>query len=285
MATWYIASTTASPAGNDANAGTSSALPKATLAAVHTAAASGDTIIVKASTGSIVGASQTFTKSLTIQGESVPAYTSGAWTGAILDGAAATIQWATSGTITVTVSNLIYRNAVCGATSAFFSNGTSGSAFSFTKCIFHTLTIQSSLQQGGIYRPSVSGGTIAFNTCLFYGNTYPSDSIFNVFSNSITATLSNTIVYGATNLFGNRSGTASNHAATIQNCIFANTSSNAFQTFGTYSGTYAYNTTYNYTGVPSGTGNLTGDPLFIAPASGDMRLRPSSPAINVGVAL
>lgn len=285
MPTFYVASTShPTTPGNDSTGTGTTLLPWATISKAHTSAASGDTIIVKAATGSIAWATQSFTKVLTIQGESVPAFSDGAWTGAILNGAAATVQWSIDAAASVTLNNLIFRNASCISNQQpILKLSTASAAISCTRCVFTLLTLLSFSGQGGIYRPISNNTTHTFNTCIFYSNTYPSDSIFNVFSTTgCVAFFYNTIVYGANQCFGNQNTLAS-HTITAQNCIFQALSATLFINVASTWTSFAYNTTVNYTSVPSGSNNLTTDPLFVAPTSGDFRLRPGSPAINVGV--
>lgn len=278
MSVFYI-----SPAGNDTTGNGSSATPWATISKAHTSAASGDTIICK--TGTIAWADQTFTKSLTIQGEARPVYSGSAWTGATLDAGAGARLWIISASVTVTISDLIFRNATCvNNQTPLFRNSGAAAALSFTRCIFTSLTLLSTSAQGGIYKSAANNNTYTFNTCVFYGNTYPADGIFNNFSTTgIVAYFYNTIVYGANQIFGNLN-LAPDHTITAKNCIFQALSSTSF-VVNASTWTFIYNTTYNYTSVPSGSNNLTSDPLFVAPASGDFRLRPGSPCVNNGIAL
>jgi len=53
--------------------------------------------------------------------------------------------------------------------------------------------------------------------------------------------------------------------------------------FGTFISPIAtYSVFHNVSGAPSGTGNITADPLFENPAGGNFNLRPTSPAPNTG---
>lgn len=283
MATWYI-----SPTGNDSTGTGSNGSPWQTISKAHTSASSGDTIICKTSATAYTWASQTFTKNLTIQGESTPVYDpiTKAWTGSIFSGGGSTVRWnASPQTIQIVCTNLIFTN-VTGAPSnnSLFES----KALTLTKCVFHTLGWSTNNQTGWLHTPGPDFVTV-LQSCIFYAPTTAASEMlistaYGSFSTGST-TVTNCVYRGAIGIVKNSSGVSA--TMTFKNNIFINPGSSAalFQNASsgnTYSNNIAYGT---WTGIPSGSNNLTSDPLLVDAANGDFRLRPSSPAVNTGIAL
>ena len=291
MATYYI-----SPTGNDTTGNGSSATPWATISKAHTSAASGDTIICKS--GTYTWSSQTFTKSLTIRGESVPIYSAltQTWTGAIMNGAGAQVTWANSAALTI--QNIIFTNAVNTTLSVFNVNA----AITMTRCVLY------SINHRGYYEVSPSffdihGLSAAFtlSNCIFYNNptnggsaTTESNGYISIAGGAPTITVSNCSVYDTAHRhFLYLRGNNASLTAAIKNNIFYSTAGIASKIVGVFidtspsTGTYIFfnNAYFGWTNNTSDAAPVTANPLFVDPANGDFRLRPGSPAINAGVAL
>lgn len=273
MATYYI-----STSGNDTTGDGSSGLPWLTISKAHSSAASGDTIIVKSSASTYSFVNQTFTKSLTIQGESTTP------SNQVFDGAAASVRWSTStASITVTMSYLKFQNA----TNNQVFRISAASTFSFTSCVFDcSITIST---RGSIFAGEPGGSTIVtytFKNCEIRGMATSSGSgskyFFNIENGGLTFTMTGCTVYAPamTAMFNNQTGVAS--TLTIKNCIFYATTSSPFSSGSGTTTTATYSDFFQISSSPAGTGNITSDPLFVDAANNNFNLRPTSPCLNTG---
>jgi len=113
---------------------------------------------------------------------------------------------------------------------------------------------------GGIYcvngSPTISNNTITGNSTGAYGC---GGIYFQTYLSSYTLSLSNNIVAFNSSGVCQRGGTS----ALRNNCVFGNGS-------------------YNYSGLSSGTGDISADPLFVSRTSGNCHLTAASPCINAG---
>lgn len=299
---YYIASTShPTTPGNDTTGTGTSLLPWATISKAHTSAASGDTVIVKVG-GTVVFANQTFTKSLTIQGESAPVYNSitKAWTGPILDGASGNVQWSGGGTTTITLifQDLVIRNVSSTTAAPLIGNFHN---LTLNRIVFYNIGISTTTDAtvGGLVGWYTAAAVQNITNCVVYGTTVTGSfgrALFAGFTNA-TVTLTGNVVYGwggsvstATSLIRQFSVPSSNVAVIVaKNNIWVNPGATLpFVTVAAGSITWTYNnncTFGTWTAIPSGSNNITTDPLLVDAANGDFRLRPSSPAVNTGVAL
>ena len=75
-----------------------------------------------------------------------------------------------------------------------------------------------------------------------------------------------------------------NYVVNMKNNIFYKVAGGLSYTIasGSTGLTYENNCAYNMSGVPTGSNNITSDPLFIDFAGGNYNLRPTSPCIDTG---
>ena len=137
-----------------------------------------------------------------------------------------------------------------------------------------------SYRGAGIYcyygSPTITGNKITGNQAAQYGG--------GIYSYGSSATItSNTF---ASNTAPNGGGITSNGTETISNNIIAFGSSGVYKSSGltpTLRNNCVFgNTSYNYSGLPSGTGDISQDPLFTNRIGGDYHLSEESPCVNAG---
>ena len=299
MATLYFAP--AADGGNNANPGTY-ASPKETIAGAHTAAASGDTIVLKTSTSTYTFANQTFAKNLTIEGETTNPENH------VLDGAAGSIRWIIGG-YTIQCTALKFQNVIGTTTDKpVFDYVTTGSVLSMTNCCFSDdIYVQgggiSSL--GGLFGCGGNMGvaSVTLTNCLINDikkTTGEGDTaLFVMFRPSATSsfTVVGCTVYlktAATNnmsaIFSLASFASPLFALTVKNTIIVNETGNTvnFDMQDTsmplaYANSVTYSDLYLISNYPTGgDGLITSDPLFVDPDNDNFYLRPSSPCIGTG---
>jgi hypothetical protein len=105
-------------------------------------------------------------------------------------------------------------------------------------------------------------------TLTFNNNTYYNTGAYALTINQATGDADTTLVY-KNNIFYKDTvgGVAALTINTPTSCPF----------------TYQNNCAYNCTAVPTGTGNITTDPLFVDLTNSNFNLRPTSPCIDGGV--
>lgn len=281
MATKYI-----SPTGSNGAAGTSGA-PWQTLAYAVTNTSAGDTIVCAA--GTYTFTTQTFSSSRTITG---PAVSSGLPT-AIFNGAASSFSsravWEVTSSATLTLNNLRFTNFVLGA-SGFGIGGYSGQTGTqvLANCCFDTISFSGN--NGGILGGLNATQTITLSGCLFFNNlrtgSYTSCVLFYLYSSGAGETFiaNNVSVYQASSTYPvglfYHNGT---NTVTVKNLIAQTVSAVAFTANSTPTWDYSYSCANNFTSVPSGSNNITSDPLFVDPSNSNFNLRPTSPCLDTGI--
>ena len=113
---------------------------------------------------------------------------------------------------------------------------------------------------GGSYESTLMSCTIVSNAELTA--VYQGDGP-NLVGGVLESTLTNCILY----------------FNTAQGTNYANFETNAIGTYGGYKDVLAYSCTYP---MPPGPGNITNQPVFIDPSTGNYRLQTNSPCINTG---
>lgn len=287
MATLYINADT----GNDTTGSGTSGSPWKTISKAHTSASSGDTIICQASTATYTFATQVFSKNLSIYGVNTDA------SGVVFDAAGSAVRWHTSATPTVSldIKYITFQNATKPGDGTY-QNIISSHLITVSNCIFKDIihpVSSGSTASGGIvgaeYKSGAQTNAVLIQNCLFYGLTGGSPTI----SVSLHSSDSGTHYWYNNTIYADGSYTTGNifsHAGLssvdmrIKNNIIYSTSSVAFNS-AAGAPTFSYNSTYNLTGVPSGTGNITSDPLFVDGPNANFNLRPASPCIDTGVLL
>lgn len=274
MATYYIATT-----GNDTTGDGSSGNPWLTISKAHTAASSGDTVMVAA--GTYTWTDQTFTKSLTIIGAGI--------TQTVFNGGGAAIRW-TLGAYTLSVSGIKFTGSLLSNNGVFIV--VTDTILIMENCLFSGLTINASTL-GGII--GINGGvvpiSITLTSCIFDNCKNSGNALIGVRSwtgtHTVTITGCTIIFTDATAacdyLFTFQSATSA-LSIVMKNTIVYNTTGTTIATIneGSPTITATYCDFYTITSSPTGTGVITSDPLFVDAANGDFHLRPSSPCINTG---
>jgi hypothetical protein len=282
MAIYYISTT-----GSDSNNGTSSATPWLTISKGNTTAISGDTVNVAA--GGYTFSSMVISKQVTWVG----ATPTSAGLTTILDGGGAHVQW---GFTIVTnqvasFSNFLFRNVGQTSNAAVFASSNFQNTINFTNCIFTNMGLRCGA--GGSGFGLMSGAQTGVNNmnltaCLAY-NLFTATSssvaapIFD--SNVVNYTLNNVTIYhsatGSAALVGLFRRNSSPFIVNMKNCISHSTTTLPFGSYTTAN--VSYSTHYQISSVPTGTGLLTGDPMFIDATNGNFNLQPSSPCSDAGI--
>ncbi|MCL1922059.1 MAG: DUF5123 domain-containing protein [Kiritimatiellaeota bacterium] len=286
-ATYYV-----SPNGNNGNA-LSWATAKTTIqAAINLAVNAGDEVVVTNGTYGVI--SVTDNRRITIRSVNGAGVT-------IIDGGnanrCAMLGSSTAHTNTV-LTGFTLRNGLCNSSS--FGGG--GSCFgTLNNCVLAGNTTGSThgTRGGGAYYGVLNNCTLTGNTVSFPGSTgmplatYGGGAYYSTLNNCILTRNTASAGYGSANGGGAYGGTLNNctlsenrakygggvRSCTLNNCVvWGNTASNV-----AYSNSIDSVFWYSCAApLPSGTGNIASNPLFVDAANGDFRLQPDSPCINKG---
>lgn len=279
MATYYIATT-----GNDTTGDGSSGNPWLTLSKAYTASAASDTIVLKNGTytwNSYISFNPTTNR--TIQGETAGSV--------IIDGSSTTVSAVALGRagVTLSISNIVWQNGGIAAATVFDSNGT----LTITNCVFKNLYAGGS--SNSLFGATSAVVTLSFVNCLFNNiySTASSSALVGMEGHNASypksVTLTNCTIYlitgGASLLdyifFSQYAVTY--FTPTVKNCVIYNGTGGTVNYSNSISnGACTYSCNYLITSPPSGTGNITSDPLFVDAANANFKLRPTSPCIDTG---
>lgn len=280
MATYYI-----SPTGNDTTGNGSSGNPWATISKAVTGSASGDVIVCASGT-------YTWTAQSFISNRTIVAATPG---GAIFDGASATFQWRLTGSnVTVSVTGLVFQNATSPNYGSFDTGNTyTSSVWNFINCKFKNITVPT---KGGVIELGYQTITpsCACTGCIFEnitGNAVDRQGLFawrSAGTGPGTFTITNCVIYisaWAVSVYVGIISGGSDMAVNVKNTIIYNAKGSALNwesIQGSPVVSYSYSDAYLMTGMPSGVGNITSDPLFVDVPNDNFALRPGSPCLDVG---
>lgn len=291
MATYYLNADT----GVDSGAGGAGA-PWLTLAYAMTHSVTNDTIIFQDSTATY--AMPDYPWNTPIGARTLSAAAVG---DAVIDAGGASRTWNLVGTgLTLNLENLIFQNIVNTTSYHMFGLGYTGTygTFNMTRCILRNSTNLSNFI-GDNDLSNATYGTINLNSCILgpigrNGAGY-SAIITMKSSNCIGATINNcTIVsnaYGGTPIASIVPAGGGGYSYNLfwKNTIIYCTTVHPYQPSGYAVGhTVDYCCFYNVSGgvaIPTGSGNLTSDPLLVDYANANYKLRPTSPCIGTGTIL
>jgi hypothetical protein len=264
--------------------------PWLTIAKCNTSATDGDTIILQDSVATYLWTSITFTKGFIIQGQQDDA------SGAILDGASVAGTWDIPSNKTFSLSKLTIRNIVNPIYGPFWIIGGAPGIVNFesTNCIYKSIKFGSGSNISFLTDfNNAYNGTHTFNRCTFIDMERSGSGVGMFFLSGSGGTINHNLINCT---FYWRSGLSSPVAvvtikgsgtriATIKNCIMKNDSGATIDVDSGSGGTftYSYSDFHQMSSVPSGTGVITSDPLFVSVADNNFNLRPTSPCINTGV--
>lgn len=285
MATYYINADT----GSDSTGTGTALLPWKTIQYGYTHSTNGDTLILQKATayytppGAVTWGANGLSSRYVSAAEFGDAY---------VGNVSGDYLWSLTGTYTFT--NIIFKNILTTTADGWQAGwiaavevgaNSSHSYFTFTNCKFENIVL------GNTYPNYIGiiGGTyygyahITFNRCVF-------SSMGNyLFSNGGHSgnefTFNNCTIYYTTAAAGYVmfSGIGS-MVVTSKNSIFVSSTPIALKPAIVTIWTTSYSC-YNgsWTSLPTlGTGDITGDPLFVDPANNNFNLRPTSPCINTG---
>jgi hypothetical protein len=293
MATKYI-----SPTGNDSTGDGTIGLPYLTIAKAYAMTTTNDTISCAAGTytwAAVTWAGRTFQG---IAGTLEPTV--------IFNGAGA--HFSTTLQNNNTFNDIVFTNVIHnGSTQVpIFYQNTSGT-LTFNRCVFRQITTWTSYGSALFILYSTGAPpALVLNNCLLHSckaingtTSYSGQALFSGYGNSINSTITITNCVFYLNFLSTQSSEAIIFLAQSQDTkgiyVFKNTiiqshptykfayMQAAAQSWQSLTSTYCCNYNCNPTYVPTGTGNITTDPLFIDPTNSNFNLRPTSPCIGTGI--
>jgi predicted outer membrane repeat protein len=169
------------------------------------------------------------------------------------------------------------------------AGGSGGAAYfgsysnsSFTNCSFSG---NSAEQNGGAVDFYSSHSNSSFINCSFSGNSAEQNG-GAVYSSSYSSSFTNCSFYRNTSGMAQGGAIFQNAGGTIRNCIFyqniGRNVENDISSTQTFSIDYSLVNAISATVFDYGAHNISGDPRFVDPENGDLRLRSDSPAIDAG---
>lgn len=269
MATVYL-----SPTGSDSYTyaqAQNSATPWATQGKVQSSATTGDTVMMAA--GTYTWATISFTKTFTWYGASLA---NGLPT-TILDAGGGGVAWGGNHIF----YNILFQNAKpSGANSGIFN----AAVPIFTRCVFKNISF-GGYSNTQLIRSYPYSTELVLTNCLIVDVPVVDASSQHIIGANGPVTFVGCTVVNSSAVSGEIVYAYSALTFTIKNCILSNAGGGLALKNGTVTFAASYSDIYNFASTPSGTGVITSDPQFIDEASGNFRLRPTSPCLNVGVAI
>lgn len=274
-----------SPTGNDTTGNGTIGNPWLTVVKAYNSSVSGDTIYLLPGTYTM---------------ENVTFYTarivtSASATTAIMDAAGTQKTWITN--LTQNISNITFKNNYLGSMGNVIKISYSGvgNNLTVTNCMFDNVrTYADGNERCGIFGSEyLNYDTINVNisACLFkniVGNGISNGNIigFNRVTGAVNFTNNTVHAKADTYILGSIvRAYLGNYTFTVKNNIFYNASGGAVYFVIGFSPSvviFNNNDSYLITSVPSGSGNITSDPLFIDVANNNFSLRPTSPCVDLG---
>jgi len=278
MATYYLNA----DSGNDTTGDGSSGSPWLTMLLTEPKLLDGDTVILQDSTATYAFANDSITKTIDIIGES--------YGGAIFDaGAVADQKWQMSSGKTINVENVFFTNGYFMTNYSGWFGGSGAATLNLTNCRFYGSEIAIS-RAAIIFLGNGAGFTISLDRVLIFDNEWTGSGSGLFTSNDSASTemvINNSVIHyngttgnEGTAFLGNTNGVVN---AVFTNSIFRN--SQAVTVAINVDGTEEANHccfSGSFSSVPTGTGNITSDPLFVDETNGNYNLSPSSPCIGTG---
>lgn len=274
--------------GNDGSSGSPWLTPTYAIAQLS----AGDELVAQDSTAHYawLTSALTIADGCTIRGESTDG------SGAIFDGAGGTTYPLRTTTANgYTIENVTFTALKNSDDKGCFSlySTTVASAVTFTNCVFDACQVWTGGGgYGGMWANRQGGlGSYTITGCLIKNCYSPSGANgtyasfrdgaveFNFYNNTIYSVATGTgfvfgfFLYLNTTMSGN-----------IKNNIFYNGTGSSVSLCNWTPTAYTANCAYtSFTDIPSGTGNITSDPLFVDAPGGNFELQGSSPCIGTGV--
>lgn len=287
MANYYI-----SPTGNDTTGSGTSGSPWLTVSKAHTSASSGDTIYCQ--DGTFTWVSQTFTKTITIE-----AVNHGS---VIFDAGGADVTWTENADIVLNFIGIHFTDNVVTGGECFITQTTSANYYTkFTNCFFYNLHAKSSIDNEGIFSGYYGKAYFFFVSCVIYDVSCVDNTAGGGWAGLVTGRATKSHFTNCV-LYFNATGTNAFKAVQVGQVqagedITITTINTIIKNDGATFTALLIGTGVNKVMAPtyscqhgnwttnscsSGTGNITGDPLFVDAANNDFRLRQSSPCIDAG---